>query len=105
MVGTHHSALASVFLTQLVILGTCVFIVQMMDVFNWAPLPGGQPRTYPKNDIATYPDILDVALALSSQCVEERSNPQAGWSLTGKSIHNSLSSKYSIYLSVDLERT
>ena len=46
---------------------------------------------YPKNDIATYFDVLNAAVDLSSQCVEETSNPKAGWSVTGKSVHKSLS--------------
>ena len=46
---------------------------------------------YPKKDIATYFDVWNVAVELSSQCVEENSVPQAGWSVTGKSVHISLS--------------
>ena len=62
-----------------------------MDTFGHAPLPGGQVRVYPKNDMATYFDVLNAAVDLSSQCVEEKPNPQAGWSVTGKSVHESLS--------------
>ena len=63
----------------------------MMSDFNLAPLPGGQPRLYPKNDMATYSDILNTAVALSSRCVDGFSRPQAGWSTTGKSVYKSLS--------------
>ena len=91
MVSNQHSALASVFLTQTIPLGTCVFIIVMMDYFGRATLPDGQPRVYPKNDIATYSDISNVALGLSSQCLERMTNPQAGWTVTGTSVHKQLS--------------
>ena len=65
-------------------LGTCVFIVEQMYYFGIAPLPGGQVQAYPKNDIASYIDIFDAAVALSTHCVEEKSSPEAGWSVTGK---------------------
>ena len=59
----------------------------MMDLFGRAPLPGGQPRVYPKVDTSTYFDIFNAAAELSMQCVEEKARPQAGWSTTGKSAH------------------
>ena len=65
-------------------LGTCVFVVEMMNLFSLAPLPGGQPRVYAKNDMATYVDIFNAAVDLSSHCVEQNSSPQAGWSVTGE---------------------
>lgn len=68
-------------------LGTCVFIIVEMAYFGRTPLPGGQPRVYPKNDIATYVDVFNAAVDLSSQCVEENAIPQAGWSVTGEFVH------------------
>ena len=59
----------------------------MMDLFGRAPLPGGQRRVYPKTDTATYFDIFNAAAELSTQCVEGKPRPQAGWSTTGKSVH------------------
>ena len=66
-----------------------------MYYFGIAPLPGGQVHAYPKNDIASYVDIFDAAVALSSRCVEEKSSPQAGWSVTGK-IRSFIKKKLSI---------
>lgn len=62
-----------------------------MDYFGRVPLPDGESRVYPKNEIATYVNVLSTATELSSQCSGGSSNLQAGWSVTGTPIYILLS--------------
>ena len=59
----------------------------MLDTF-YGTLPGAIPRTYAPSDTATFYDIYDVAMTLSSVCVGKKQE-QAGWSFAGQSTHSS----------------
>ena len=74
------------------ITGTCVVAIVMLDTFWPGTLPGDTPRVYTRSDIATFNDIYDVALSLSSRCVRRKGEAEAGWSSTGKSACYSLQS-------------
>ena len=99
MVGRQAFSLSFGLPHLLMLLGTCVFIVVEMAYFGPTPLPGGQPRVYPKNDIATYVDVFNAVVDLSSQCVQENSIQQAGWSVTGEFFHEQLVFNCSICVS------
>ncbi len=60
----------------------------MLDTF-YGTLPGAKPRTYERSDTATFNDIYDVAMSLSSECVGRKQEPEAGWSFAGQSAHSS----------------
>ena len=75
---------APVVLTQPIIKGTCVVVIAMLDRFTGI-LPGASRRAYTRSDTATFNDIYNVAVSLSSNCVNRKREPEAGWSSTGKS--------------------
>lgn len=73
------------------IIGTCVVVIVMLDTFYPGTLPGADmPQLYRQSDIATFNDIYNVAVSLSSECVKEKVEPEAGWSFAGKTAHCSL---------------
>ena len=74
-----------VFLTQPIITGTCVLVIAMLDRFSRGILPGDSPRVYAGSDTATFNDIYNRAISLSSACVNRKEASEAGWSSTGKS--------------------
>lgn len=76
---------APVFLTQSIITGTCVVVIAMLDRLWPGILPGASPRVYTRSDTATFNDIYNQAVSLSSACVNRKREPEAGWSSTGKS--------------------
>ena len=60
----------------------------MLDGFSPGGLPGVKPRPYKSSDVATFYDILHVAVKLFSTCVTSKPQAQAGWSYAGKFLIN-----------------
>lgn len=71
---------------QLILTGTCVVVIAMLDRFGPGFLPGVSPRVYAQSDTATFNDIYRKAGSLSSICVNRKEEAEAGWSSTGKSV-------------------
>lgn len=78
------------FLTRSITIGTCVVVLVMLDTFHPGSLPGSYPQRYTRSDTATFNEIYDVAVHLSSNCVKNKVVPEAGWSFAGKSAYCSL---------------
>lgn len=56
----------------------------MLDTFYPGILPGLRPQQCAQSDIATFNQIYDVAVSLSSECVKKKLDPEAGWSSAGR---------------------
>ena len=90
MVSKELQPRALIFLTETTTIGTCVVVIAMLATFSTSGLPGAKPQHYAPSDIASFYDVFSAVVELSWNCVEKKSQPQAGWSFTGESVMKSL---------------